>query len=54
MLKRKNVSKLNPNGITFVVKTSLDLVMDFCPNSFFLKKIKFYDKVTQIWHLVDL
>jgi hypothetical protein len=29
MLQRKEVSKLNPNEITFVLKTSLDLIMDF-------------------------
>jgi hypothetical protein len=31
MFQRKEVSKLNPNGTTFVLKTSLDLVMDFYP-----------------------
>jgi hypothetical protein len=32
MLQRKEVSKLNSNGITFVLNTSLDLVMDFYQN----------------------
>ncbi len=52
MFQRKEVSKLNPNGTTFVLKTSLDLVMNFNPKNKI--KRKFYDEVTQIWHLVDL